>query len=89
MKPFLAALFVWLLPAVPPAYAESSWVGVDEAIVEKFAEEAGRKPDDPGFFSKGDLPLFAFLAAGAAGGFICGYYFRQLFPPRKRERPDV
>lgn len=59
--------------------APKSWEGVDEAVVEKIAKEHGREARepliDPG---SGDLLLFAFLAAGAAGGFAAGYYWRQL-----------
>lgn len=56
-----------------------SWSGVDEAVVEKIAREHGReaKPPviDPG---SGDLLLFVFLAAGAVGGFLAGYNWREL-----------
>ena len=59
--------------------APKSWEGVDEAVVEKIAREHGREAQapliDPG---SGDLLLFAFLVAGAAGGFVAGYYWRQL-----------
>jgi len=59
--------------------APRSWEGVDEAVVEKIAKEHGREAKapliDPG---SGDLLLFAFLLAGAAGGFAAGYYWRQL-----------
>ena len=59
--------------------APRSWEGVDEAVVEKIAKEHGREARapliDPG---SGDLLLFAFLLAGAAGGFAAGYYWRQL-----------
>jgi len=55
--------------------APKSWNGVDEAVVEKIAKEHGREAVapliDPG---SGDLLLFAFLVAGAAGGFAAGYY---------------
>jgi cobalt/nickel transport protein len=55
------------------------WTGVDEAVVEKIAGEHGRgakKPlIDPG---EGDLLLFAFLCAGAVGGFAAGYSWRML-----------
>ena len=60
--------------------APKSWTGVDEAVVEKIAKEHGREAIapliDPG---SGDLLLFVFLTAGAAGGFIAGYYWRELF----------
>ena len=59
--------------------APKSWNGVDEAVVEKIAKEHGREAVapliDPG---SGDLLLFAFLVAGAAGGFAAGYYWRDL-----------
>ncbi|GFO67276.1 hypothetical protein GMLC_08550 [Geomonas limicola] len=59
--------------------APKSWNGVDEAVVEKIAKEHGRQAVspviDPG---SGDLLLFAFLVAGALGGFAAGYYWREL-----------
>jgi cobalt/nickel transport protein len=62
-----------------------SWSGVDEAVVEKIASEHGRsaKPPliDPG---SGDLLLFAFLSAGAIGGFAAGYYWRELVNKKVR-----
>ena len=58
---------------------EAQWSGVDESVVKKFAEEAGRPPVES--FIRGDALLFFFLVAGAIGGFIAGYYFRGLFPP--------
>lgn len=59
------------------------WAGVDETVVEKFAEEAGRPARPPLINTdQGDLLLFLFLVAGAAGGFIAGYCFRELFPPK-------
>ena len=58
----------------------ADWAGVDETVVEKFAEEAGRSPRAPYINTdQGDLLLFVFLLAGAVGGFIGGYYFRFLF----------
>lgn len=57
----------------------AEWKGVDETVVERIAKEHGReaKPPliDPG---SGDLLLFAFLLAGACGGFAAGYYWRDL-----------
>lgn len=61
----------------------ADWKGVDETVVEKFAEEAGRPSRDPFINTdQGDLLLFLFLLAGAAGGFMAGYFFRALFPPK-------
>ncbi|MBI4026102.1 MAG: cobalt transporter [Verrucomicrobia bacterium] len=65
------------------------WSGVDETVVEKFAREAGRPPRTPLINTdQGDLLLFFFLIAGSAGGFVGGYYFRELFPP-KPNQPNV
>ena len=62
------------------------WTGVDENVVEKFAEEAGRPPRDPFINTdQGDLLLFAFLCAGSIGGFVLGYYYRALFAERSQE----
>ena len=68
--------------------AESKWPGVDETVVEKFAKQAGRPPREPFINTdQGDLLLFVFLMAGVIGGFVGGYYFRELFPLRV-ERPQ-
>ncbi len=70
----------------PPGRA-ASWPGVDETVIEKFAEKAGRKAREPLINTEqGDLLLFVFLVAGIVGGFIVGYNFRVLFPPRQRLR---
>jgi len=60
------------------------WEGVDETVVKKVAADAGHPARDPYINTdQGDLLLFMFLLAGAIGGFIIGYTFRGLFPPRK------
>jgi hypothetical protein len=65
----------------------AKWVGVDESVVEKFAEQANRPARKPLIdIGEGDLPLFCFLVAGAAGGFVGGYYFRELFPPNSEAK---
>ena len=65
--------------------SDAEWAGVDETVVEKFAQEAGREAREPLINTdRGDLLLFVFLVAGAAGGFVFGYYFRGLFPPRRQ-----
>ncbi|MBI5249783.1 MAG: cobalt transporter [Desulfomonile tiedjei] len=61
---------------------KAEWSGVDETVVKKFAEEAGRPPAES--LIRGDALLFFFLIAGAIGGFIAGYSFRGLFPPEGR-----
>jgi ABC-type cobalt transport system substrate-binding protein len=63
----------------------ASWSGVDETVIEKFAEKAGRPAREPFINTdQGDLILFVFLLAGAVGGFAAGYWFHVLFPPRRK-----
>ncbi|HKI16878.1 MAG TPA: hypothetical protein VKA15_03320 [Isosphaeraceae bacterium] len=60
------------------------WEGVDKVVVEKVAAQAGHPARKPLINTdQGDLLLFLFLLAGAIGGFIIGYTFRALFPPRR------
>ncbi|MDD4892135.1 MAG: cobalt ABC transporter permease [Phycisphaerae bacterium] len=66
--------------------SRASWAGVDDRVVGKFATEAGRPPVEPRI--SGDLLLFFFLLAGAVGGFVAGYVFRGLFPPRAKKGND-
>ena len=82
-----------LMTLIGPAGADNKWSGVDEAVVEKFAEEAGR-PASKSFldFGEGDIQLFFFLIAGAVGGFVMGYYYRDLFvslPSRVKNPSNV
>jgi len=59
--------------------AEGKWPGVDETVIEKYAAVAGREPVEPLINTdQGDLLLFVFAVAGAAGGFIAGYCWRIL-----------
>ena len=67
-------------------HAAGQWQGVDEAVVQRIAREHGREAWKPLIdTSSGDLQLFAFLAAGAVGGFIAGYCWRALLEG-KREK---
>ncbi len=67
--------------------ADGDWPGVDEAVVEKVAEEAGHPAREPYINTdKGDVLLFLFLVAGAVGGFVAGYCFRGLFPPARGKK---
>lgn len=85
MKKVLVALAIaGFLLAGPTAGRAASWTGVDETVIEKFAEKAGRSAREPLINTdQGDLLLFVFLLAGIVGGFIGGYSFRVLFPPRR------
>lgn len=66
-------------------FSHGQWKGVDETVVEKYANAAGRSPREPFINTdQGDLLLLMFLLAGAAGGFVGGYAFRGLFPPRAK-----
>jgi len=88
-KPVLLALALplWLLARPLPVRAATEWSGVDEKVVEKFAREAGRPAREPLIDTdRGDLLLFVFLVAGAAGGFLAGYCYRALFPPDGRKK---
>jgi hypothetical protein len=61
------------------AVAAATWSGVDETVIEKYAEAAGRPARKPLINTdQGDLLLFAFLVAGAIGGFVAGYAYRSL-----------
>ncbi|WP_437734596.1 hypothetical protein [Sorangium sp. So ce1335] len=60
----------------------ASWDGVDEAVVRRIAEDAGRHDTGPVFGLEGDLLLFAFLWAGLLAGFALGYLSRVLFVER-------
>lgn len=67
--------------------ADAKWSGVDESVVEKYAEEHGRAPKDSVINTdQGDILLFFFLLGGAVGGFAAGYYWRQL-TEKKDNRP--
>ena len=77
---------VFLYAASHFAFAgeNKKWSGVDETVVEKVAKEHGRSAWTPFINTdQGDLLLFVFLIAGAAGGFIMGYNFRKLFVEKK------
>lgn len=83
---FINALFVLCLRS--PAFAAEKWRGVDETVVEKYSVEHGRPPKAGLIELGGDALLFAFLVAGAAGGFVMGYYYRD-FVARKKSGGDA
>lgn len=62
---------------------------IDESEVEKVAEEHGRTAWTPFINTdQGNLLLFVFLLAGAAGGFVMGFFWRKLFI-EKEDLKDV
>jgi len=84
MKKALLILTIVGLLLAGPATGRAAWSGVDETVIEKFAEKAGRPAREPLINTdQGDLLLFVFLLAGIVGGFVGGYSFRALFPPRR------
>ncbi len=81
----VAALAVVPLGHVPLAHAaDADWQGVDDKF-EEIAKAAGHPAHEPYInLIQGDLGLFMFLMAGAVGGFIAGYNFRNLFSPASK-----
>lgn len=64
--------------------APGKWAGVDETVVEKYAQEHGRQARAPLINTdQGDLLLFVFLLAGSIAGFAAGYYWRMLIENKK------
>lgn len=58
----------------------SKWSGMDESVIEKYAEESGHAPADPLLpVEEGDLLLFLFAAGGFISGCLVGYFWRKLF----------
>lgn len=81
----LVAVFCAPVPGFPSDAAK--WTGVDESVVERIAKEHGRAAREPLINTdQGDLLLFVFLLAGAAGGFAGGYYWRKLVERRTDAR---
>ncbi len=83
----LSFTILFLVPCAlrQAAHGADKWPGVDEAVVEKISREHGREAKEPLINTdQGDLLLFAFLLAGAAGGFAAGYYWRVLIDGKKK-----
>ena len=83
MKKRLILLCCLLILIGAQALAEektAKWPGVDETVVEKYAEALGREARDPYINTdQGDLLLFCFALAGTIGGFIMGYNWHKIF----------
>jgi ABC-type cobalt transport system substrate-binding protein len=74
---------------ITSAASAAKWGGVDESVVEKYAEEHGRAARDPLINTdQGDLLLFVFLLAGTVGGFIAGYNWRRLVEKSMEKSSD-
>ena len=84
---FALGLSALLLTQAGTAFAQEQgkWPGVDVNVVEKIAQEQGRPAWTPFINTdQGDLLLFVFLLAGAAGGFVAGFCWRKLFCENKK-----
>jgi len=79
-KALIAVLFMVTVCsfAISARATEEKWPGVDDTVVGKYAEEHGRAAKPCVIDLEGDALLFAFLVAGAAGGFVMGYYYRDV-----------
>lgn len=78
-----AAIILTTSCACSALAAEEAWRGVDEAVVEKYAAEHGRGGTGSLIDIEGDALLFAFLVAGVVGGFVMGYYYRDVVSGKK------
>jgi ABC-type cobalt transport system substrate-binding protein len=91
LQVFSVLLVFLLFPSPARLFASESgakWQGVDESVVEKVAHEHGREAHTPLINTdQGDLLLFVFLMAGAVGGFVAGYYWRNLMEQGKVQSP--
>lgn len=57
---------------------KESWGALDEVVIEKYAEEKGKKPG-PVIPLDGDLILLSFSLFSAIAGFLIGYFSRDVF----------
>lgn len=80
-----AAVLLLLAAASIACSAEEAWKGVDETVVEKYADEHGRSATGSLINVEGDALLFAFLMAGVAGGFAMGYFYRDTVKRKPEE----
>lgn len=74
--------FLFLFTAQFSFTNEGKWSGLDEVVIEKIAEEKGKKPK-PLFELEGDLELFIFSFFFGISGFISGYYWRKILSEKK------
>lgn len=85
MKKVFNACLVCVIAAAVIVYGltlvqKKEWQGVDDTVVNKYAEAAGHPAWKPFINTdQGDMLLFFFLIAGACGGFVAGYAACQLF----------
>ncbi len=94
MKRLRTLLIIVVLAAAPLGRlplahaADAGWEGTDDKV-EEIAKAAGHPAREPYInLVQGDMGLFVFLLAGAVGGFVAGYNFRKLFPPKETLAKD-
>ncbi len=69
---------------------KGKWLGVDETVVQAFAEKAGMPARAPYINTdQGDLLLFLFLVSGFIGGFVMGYCYKLLFTSENTKNNGV
>lgn len=73
----ILCLSLFISAQVKTEEKEEKWKGIDEAVIEKIAEEKGRAPKSI-FNLEGDTELFVFSLFSGLAGFITGYYWRKL-----------
>jgi cobalt/nickel transport system permease protein len=79
---FLGSASLQTASAITPGKAVPAWQAADDMVERRFAAQGGTKATQPAAEDRGELPGFFAMLAGAIGGFIAGYCFRALFPPR-------
>lgn len=85
----LLALSFWaIMMTRATGSSEGRWAGVDEAVIEKYAADAGSPAREPLINTdNGDILLFVFAMAGGLGGFVAGYCWRMLFTGQRNKKP--
>jgi hypothetical protein len=71
----IALSWIWI---IRDHRADGEWLGVDEAVVGRIVEQAGRAPEPLVDWVRGDVLLFAFLVAGLLAGFTLGWFAHTL-----------
>ena len=72
----LSVCTAWVFVLNGPA-VKGQWLGVDEAVISRFADAAGQRSPPLFDWVQGDLLLFAFLLAGLLAGFVLGFFSRS------------
>ncbi len=79
-------LLLFLFPGKSLGSEKEKWKGLDEAVIEKLAEDKGRTPKSL-INLEGDLEITMFTLVSGVAGFIAGYYWRKIFQEGKNGSP--